>query len=57
MLPEASEKEKAINGSGLMRERCLAILHCANGQKITWIVNALFNDQYLDRAVSQGLYP
>lgn len=23
------------NGSGLMRERSLAILHCANGQKIT----------------------
>ena len=29
------------NGSGLMRERSLAILHCANGQKITWIANAL----------------
>ncbi len=24
-----------------MRERSLAILHCANGQKITWIANAL----------------
>ena len=29
------------NGSDLMRERSLAILHCANGQKLTWIANAL----------------
>lgn len=50
-------KTKAINGFGLMRERTLAILHCANGQNITWIANALFNDQYLNRAVSQGCYP
>ena len=28
------------NGSGLMRERSLAILHCANGQKLTWIAQA-----------------
>lgn len=29
------------NGSGIMRERSLAILHCASGKKITWIANAL----------------
>ena len=25
------------NGSNQMRERSLAILHCADGKKITWI--------------------
>lgn len=29
------------NGSGLMRERSLAILHCAAGKKILWIAHAL----------------
>ena len=29
------------NGSGLMRERSLAILHCVEGKKITWIAKAL----------------
>jgi hypothetical protein len=29
------------NGSGLMRERSLAILHCSAGKKILWIAHAL----------------
>ena len=29
------------NGSGLMRERSLAILHCSVGKKILWIAHAL----------------
>lgn len=29
------------NGSGMMRERSLAILHCVNGKKITWIAKVL----------------
>jgi len=29
------------NGSGLMRERSLAVLHCAAGKKILWIAHAL----------------
>lgn len=34
-------EELQNNGSGLLRERSLAILHCAAGRKITWIANAL----------------
>lgn len=34
-------KELQINGSNQMRERSLAILHCATGRKITWIAEAL----------------
>lgn len=34
-------KELQNNGSGLLRERSLAILHCAEGRKITWIAHAL----------------
>ena len=41
----ALEREKLQslqnNGSGLMRERSLAILHCVEGKKITWIAKAL----------------
>ena len=41
----AEQKKQLVdlqkNGSGLMRERSLAILHCAEGRKITWIANAL----------------
>jgi transposase len=42
-----SEQEKTeleylqINGSNLLRERSLAILHCAQGKKLTWIADAL----------------
>lgn len=35
-----------VNGSNQMRERSLAILHCAAGKKITWIAEAL-NRQHL----------
>ena len=34
-------KELQSNGSGLLRERSLAILHCAEGRKIIWIAHAL----------------
>ena len=34
-------KDLQNNGSGLMRERSLAILHCAEGRRITWIAHAL----------------
>lgn len=30
-----------INGSGLLRERSLAVLHCADGKQISWIAKAL----------------
>ena len=30
-----------INGSGMLRERSLAVLHCAEGRKITWIAQAV----------------
>jgi transposase len=42
-----SKQEKAeleylqINGSNLLRERSLAILHCSEGKKLTWIAEAL----------------
>ena len=34
-------EELQINGSNQMRERSLAILHCAAGRKIAWIAEAL----------------
>lgn len=34
-------EELQSNGSGIMRERSLAVLHCAAGRKITWIAKAL----------------
>jgi hypothetical protein len=43
-LSEADRKaleDLQVNGSNQMRERSLAILHCADGKKITWIAEAL----------------
>jgi len=34
-------EELQNNGSGLIRERSFAILHCAAGKKILWIAHAL----------------
>ncbi len=34
-------EELQVNGSNQMRERSLALLHCAAGKKITWIAEAL----------------
>lgn len=42
-----SEQEKTeleylqVNGSNLLRERSLAIQHCAQGKTLTWIAEAL----------------